>query len=87
MVRRRFAWQTRVATSNPLNEIKLKNGRGDWIRTSDPLRPRQVRYQAALRPDRLSMTLQIANFGLLIDCLNSATNLQSALNEVSNAKC
>jgi hypothetical protein len=26
-------------------------GRGDWIRTSDPLRPRQVRYQAALRPD------------------------------------
>src|SRR4029453_8001039 len=30
----------------------VKNfGRGDWIRTSDPLRPRQVRYQAALRPD------------------------------------
>ena len=29
----------------------LKSGRGDWIRTSDPLRPRQVRYQAALRPD------------------------------------
>src|SRR6478672_8606248 len=28
-----------------------KVGRGDWIRTSDPLRPRQVRYQAALRPD------------------------------------
>jgi hypothetical protein len=28
-------------------------GRGDWIRTSDPLRPRQVRYQAALRPDIL----------------------------------
>jgi hypothetical protein len=30
-------------------------GRGDWIRTSDPLRPRQVRYQAALRPDSLSI--------------------------------
>ncbi len=30
-----------------------RNGRGDWIRTSDPLRPRQVRYQAALRPDSL----------------------------------
>ena len=29
----------------------MKSGRGDWIRTSDPLRPRQVRYQAALRPD------------------------------------
>ena len=28
-----------------------RSGRGDWIRTSDPLRPRQVRYQAALRPD------------------------------------
>ena len=32
-------------------EIFCENGRGDWIRTSDPLRPRQVRYQAALRPD------------------------------------
>ena len=31
--------------------LNLKSGRGDWIRTSDPLRPRQVRYQAALRPD------------------------------------
>ena len=27
------------------------NGRGDWIRTSDPLLPKQMRYQAALRPD------------------------------------
>ena len=26
-------------------------GRGGVIRTHDPLRPRQVRYQAALRPD------------------------------------
>ena len=26
-------------------------GRGDWIRTSDPLHPMQVRYQAALHPD------------------------------------
>ena len=25
-------------------------GRGDWIRTSDLLLPKQVRYQAALRP-------------------------------------
>ena len=30
---------------------RSESGRGDWIRTSDPLRPRQVRYQAALRPD------------------------------------
>ena len=28
------------------------SGRGDRIRTCDPLRPRQVRYQAALRPDQ-----------------------------------
>ena len=27
------------------------NGRGDWIRTNDPLLPKQVRYQTALRPD------------------------------------
>ncbi len=35
----------------PLEPRNSKSGRGDWIRTSDPLRPRQVRYQAALRPD------------------------------------
>ena len=29
----------------------MKNGRGERIRTSDPLLPKQVRYQAALRPD------------------------------------
>ena len=27
------------------------DGRGEKIRTSDPLHPMQVRYQAALRPD------------------------------------
>jgi hypothetical protein len=32
-------------------QIPSNFGRGDRIRTSDPLRPRQVRYQAALRPD------------------------------------
>ncbi len=29
----------------------MKNGRRDWIRTSDPLYPKQVRYQAALLAD------------------------------------
>jgi leucyl/phenylalanyl-tRNA---protein transferase len=29
-----------------------KNGRGGGIRTHDPLLPKQMRYQAALRPDR-----------------------------------
>ena len=28
-----------------------KNGRGDMIRTCDPLFPKQMRYQAALLPD------------------------------------
>ena len=28
-----------------------RNGRGDWIRTNDPLLPKQVRYQTALRPE------------------------------------
>ncbi len=34
--------------------LKLRTniiGRGERIRTSDPLLPKQVRYQAALRPD------------------------------------
>jgi len=31
-----------------------ENGRGDWIRTSDPHTPSVMRYQAALRPDRLT---------------------------------
>jgi hypothetical protein len=31
--------------------ISEEFGRGGAIRTPDPLRPRQVRYQAALRPD------------------------------------
>jgi integrase len=33
------------------------SGRGDWIRTSDLLNPIQVRYQAALRPDRFVLRM------------------------------
>lgn len=29
----------------------FSNGRDDWIRTSDPLLPKQMRYQTALRPE------------------------------------
>ena len=32
----------------------LMNGRGDRIRTCDPLLPKQMRYQAALLPDTLT---------------------------------
>ena len=35
-------------------------GRGERIRTSDPLCPRQVRYQAALRPDESEFTIMPA---------------------------
>ncbi len=31
----------------------IKAGRGEWIRTTDLLRPMQVRYQTAPRPDKL----------------------------------
>jgi hypothetical protein len=40
----------------PVEPRNSESGRGDWIRTSDPLRPRQVRYQAALRPDSGDLT-------------------------------
>jgi hypothetical protein len=34
------------------SELRVsKIGRDDWIRTSDPLTPSQVRYQAAPHPD------------------------------------
>jgi hypothetical protein len=36
-------------------EFREEGGRGDWIRTSDPLNPIQVRYQTALRPGRLRL--------------------------------
>jgi hypothetical protein len=32
--------------------LPVSIGRGDKIRTCDPLHPMQVRYQAAPRPDR-----------------------------------
>ena len=38
-------------------KLQREIGRGDWIRTSDPLRPRQVRYQAALRPDLTEISI------------------------------
>ena len=41
---------TKAGDSNPAEVVDLI-GRGGEIRTHDPLRPRQVRYQAALRPD------------------------------------
>ena len=42
-----FAW------SEKFGMLQKLNGRGAQIRTEDPLLPKQVRYQAALRPDVL----------------------------------
>ena len=39
-------------------------GRGGGIRTHDPLPPRQVRYQAALRPDETNFSLSCEGRGL-----------------------
>ena len=39
-----------------------ENGRGGWIRTNDPLLPKQMRYQTALRPDA-GIARFLADFG------------------------
>ena len=40
-----------VGQSRDLSVTQEGNGRGERIRTSDPLVPNQVRYQTALRPE------------------------------------
>ena len=40
------------------------NGRGERIRTFDPLVPNQMRYQAALRPDGSILTSRLLCIGL-----------------------
>ena len=42
-----------------------KFGRGERIRTSDPLHPMQVRYQAAPRPDRSSIADFVRRPGMI----------------------
>gem|GEM_PF-5464711 len=47
---------------------KKKNGRGERIRTSGPLLPKQMRYQAALRPEpkyRKNLTRRCHYFKML----------------------
>ena len=41
------------------SQIADSDGRGGGIRTPDPLLPKQMRYQAALRPDILSIVSRI----------------------------
>src|ERR1035441_7015063 len=40
-----------LADRRPFEAMDWRNGRGERIRTSDPLVPNQVRYQTALRPE------------------------------------
>ncbi len=48
-------WQQTPPTKKPaygrLSQVLEKFGRGERIRTSDPLLPKQMRYQAALHPE------------------------------------
>ena len=51
---RRSLWHTSLAVQRKMRLREgpnWKNGRGERIRTSDPLVPNQVRYQTALRPE------------------------------------
>ena len=48
--------QRPIGLSRSLPHTTDSIGRGGEIRTHDPLRPRQVRYQAALRPDFIHST-------------------------------
>ena len=41
-----------IRVASRVESRSIEFGRGEKIRTSDPLHPMQVRYQAALRPDR-----------------------------------
>ena len=47
-----YCLHQKVAISRPLGQFLRIIGRGDRIRTCDPLFPKQMRYQAALLPDR-----------------------------------
>ena len=41
----------KLRTPEKVRKLLKINGRDDWIRTSDPLTPSQVRYQAAPHPE------------------------------------
>src|SRR5277367_3033091 len=56
---RLLAITTASASPNILRLHTAIIGRGDKIRTCDPLHPMQVRYQAAPRPDRSQMIAQL----------------------------
>ena len=59
-----------------LTRTSEESGRGGRIRTGDPLRPRQVRYQAALRPDRDIYDLAIDDLAIYLQIFRSIVHRQ-----------
>ena len=49
----------------------VQDGRGDMIRTCDPLLPKQMRYQTALRPDQVIVSPRLFGFTLMQYIANS----------------
>ena len=68
--------------SNNSFGISRRFGRGGVIRTHDPLRPRQVRYQAALRPDINGLL----HSKTLLDSPHSATRTKTTQNTPDRGK-
>ena len=65
------------------------SGRDDWIRTSDPLTPSQVRYQAAPRPEAFVCCCALARNRKYINpklcpCARTFLNI---LKQVQNCIC
>ena len=63
------------------------NGRGEVIRTLDPLHPMQVRYQAALRPDRKAIIAAYTGGGLAIEHRDNTFQLTLHEADVESDTC
>ena len=65
-----------------LTPLTLSLWSGGVIRTHDPLRPRQVRYQAALRPDIVGLL----DSKTLLDSSHTATRTKTTQNRPDRGK-
>ena len=59
-------------SKNPLYKEWILNGRDDRIRTCDPLVPSEVRYQAALHPEK---AIQLSLNSLIFDPRDLRTSI------------
>lgn len=60
-LRRRFNFNRQKKGDTEVSPFPGISGRGGGIRTRDPLHPMQVRYQAALRPERVANIIDAAS--------------------------